>query len=115
MIYYLLFYLFYVYVRIFAFTYFNDYFTYFMLEYFKFILLFIFLMVFFFVCQFRLMHKMTGVSHGKKLRLSNLTVSLHGEENNWFWGPVNDSGLSHLLKTVYNNISHMLVCALSKR
>jgi hypothetical protein len=58
---------------------------------------------------------MIGVSHGKKLRLSNLTMSLLGEANDWFWGPVNDSGLSHLLKTWYANISHGLVCALSER
>jgi len=57
----------------------------------------------------------TGVSHRKKLRLSHLTVPLSGEENDWLWGPVNDSGLASLLKNGYDNISHMLICALPER
>ena len=89
MICYLLFYLFHVYVRILKF----------MLEYFKFISLIVFLTVFsFFVFQFQLTHKIIGVSHRKKLRLSNLIVSLSGEASDWSWGPVNDSGLAHSLR-----------------
>jgi hypothetical protein len=53
----------------------------------------------------------TCVSHGNKLRLSNLTMSLLGEVNDWFWGPVDDSDLSTLFKIGYDNISHWLVCA----
>jgi len=86
-----------------------------MLEYFKFILFIIFLTVllFFlsFVFKFQLTHTMTGVSHRKKLRLTNLIVPLLGEVNDYFWGPVNDSDLAPLLKTGYDNISHRLVCA----
>jgi len=40
----------------------------------------------------------TGVSDGKKLRLSNLTMSLPREANDWFWGPVNDFGLAPSLR-----------------
>jgi len=52
------------------------------------------LFVCFLVFQFQLTYMMTGVSHGKKLRLSNLIVSLSGHANDWLWGPVNDYGLS---------------------
>jgi len=37
---------------------------------------------------------MADVSHGKKLKLSNLTVPLSGEANDWFRGSANDSGLT---------------------
>ena len=63
-------------------------------------------------------HKITCVSHGKKLKLENLTFPLLVEENGWFWDPVNDSALTPLtpsLRPGYENISHGLVCALSKR
>jgi len=92
MICYLLFSLVNVYVTILKFTYFNDYFTYFMfmLEYFMSILLIIFLTVFLFVFvfvfQFQLSHKMTCVSHVKNLKLSNLR------------DPMNDFGLTPSLK-----------------
>jgi len=41
---------------------------------------------------------MTGVSHGKKLKLDNLTLPLPIEDNRWFWDPVNDSGLTPSLR-----------------
>jgi len=36
---------------------------------------------------------MTDVSHGKKLKLDNLTFPLPVDGNEWFWDPGNDSGL----------------------
>jgi len=59
-------------------------------------------------------HKITGVSHGKKLKLDNLSLLLPVEDNHWFWDPVNASGLTPLLKTGYENISHGVVCALTE-
>ena len=58
---------------------------------------------------------MIDVSHGNKLNLTNLRLSLLVEDNGWFWDPVNGSGLTPLLKTGYENISHGLVCALTER
>jgi len=56
-----------------------------MLEYFTFILLIILLTVLLFVIvfvfQFQLLHKVTNVSHWKKLRIPHLTVSLRREAN----------------------------------
>jgi len=57
----------------------------------------------------------TDISHGKKLRIPHLSVSLPGEANDWFWGPVNESDLAPLHNTGYDNISHRLICALSER
>jgi len=48
--------------------------------------------IFIFVLQFQKMHKMTGVSHGKKLAAESLTVSR--EVKAWFWQRVNASGLA---------------------
>jgi len=83
----------------------------FYLEYFMFILL----ISFFFVSQLQMEHKMTGASHGKKLKLSSLTLLLPVEDNGWFWNTVNASSLTPLLKTGYESISHGLVCALTER
>ncbi|RHN49885.1 putative protein-serine/threonine phosphatase [Medicago truncatula] len=59
--------------------------------------------------------KMTGVSHGKKLKLSALSLPLPVDDNRWFWDPVDTSGLRPLLLTGYESISHGLVCALAER
>jgi len=56
-----------------------------------------------------------GVSHGKKLTLSNLFMPQPRVQNQWFWDEVNASGLSPLLNIGYENISHGFVCALSER
>jgi hypothetical protein len=58
---------------------------------------------------------MTGVSHGKKLKLSALSLPLPVDDNRWFWDPVDTSGLRPLLLTGYESISHGLVCALAER
>ena len=58
---------------------------------------------------------MTGASHGKKLKLSSLTLPLRVEYNGWFWNLVNAFGLTPLLKTGYESITHGLVCALTER
>ena len=58
---------------------------------------------------------MTGVSHGKKLNLSALSLPLPVEDNRWFWDPVDASGLRPLLLTGYESISHGLVCAMAER
>jgi len=47
-----------------------------------------------FVFQFRKNHRVKGISHGKKLTLSNLFMPQSGEENQWFWNEVNASGLT---------------------
>ena len=39
----------------------------------------------FFLFQFQMDHKIISVSHGKKLKLDNLTLSLPVEDNDWFW------------------------------
>jgi hypothetical protein len=58
----------------------------------------------------------TCVSHKKKLNLSNLTVLVTRDRNEWLSTPVNASGLAppHL-KTEYYNIIHGHICALSQR
>jgi len=55
-------------------------------------------------------HKITGVSYRKKLKLDNLTFPLPVEENEWFWDPVNDSGLTPFLKTVRKHLSRTRLC-----
>ena len=58
---------------------------------------------------------MKGISHGKKLSLSQLTLPQPGIQNDWFWDEVNGFDLTHLLSIGYDNISHGFVCALSER
>jgi len=60
---------------------------------------------------------MKGISHGRKLTLSNLFMPQPGEENIWFWNEVNASGLTPppALNTGYGNISHGFICALTER
>jgi len=58
---------------------------------------------------------MTGVSHGRKLKLPALSLPLPVEANPWFWVPMDRSGLRPLLLTGYDNISHGLVCAMAER
>ena len=58
---------------------------------------------------------MKGISHGKKLGLKNLTIPQPGAQNQWFWDEVNMSGLTPLLTSVYENISHEFVCAMIER
>jgi hypothetical protein len=58
---------------------------------------------------------MTGVSHGRKLKLSALSLPLHVDDNPWFWEPVERSGLRPLILTGYESISHGLVCAMAER
>jgi len=68
-----------------------------------------------FVFQFRKEHKVKGISHERKLTLSNLFMPQPEEENQWFWNEVNASGLTPLLNTWYENISNRFICALSER
>jgi len=56
-----------------------------------------------------------GISHGKKLSITNLTLPMPGEINDWFWDQVNGSGLTPLLSSGYENISHGFVCAMTER
>jgi len=56
-----------------------------------------------------------GISHGKKLSIKNLTFPMSGEQNEWFWSEVNISGLTPLLTSGYENISHRFVCAMTER
>jgi len=56
-----------------------------------------------------------GISHGKKLSIKNLALPMLGEENEWFWSEVNMSGLTPLLSSGYENISHGFVCAMIER
>jgi len=70
---------------------------------------------FVFVFQFRKTHRVKGISHGKKLSLKNSTIPQTGEQNDWFWSEVNMSGLTPLLTSGYENISHGFVCAMSER
>jgi len=58
---------------------------------------------------------MNTVSHGRKLKLSVLSLSLPVEDNPLFWDPVDRSGLRLLLLSEYNNISHGLVCVMAER
>ena len=58
---------------------------------------------------------MKGISHGKKLSITNLTLPMPGEENFWFWDNVNGSGLTPLLSSGYENISHGFICAMTER
>ena len=58
---------------------------------------------------------MKGISHGKKLSITNLTLPMPGEENEWFWSEVNMSGLTPLLSSEYENISHGFVCGMTER
>jgi hypothetical protein len=57
----------------------------------------------------------TGVSHGKKLMLSGLSLPLSVDDNHWFWGLVDTSDLRPLLLTGYESISHGLVCVMAER
>ena len=59
--------------------------------------------------------KMNVVSHGRKLKFSVLSLPLLVEDNPWFWGLVDASGLRPLLLTGYDNISHGLVCDMAER
>jgi len=56
-----------------------------------------------------------GISHRKKLNLKNLTIPQPCAQNQWFWDEVNMSGLTPLLTSGYENISHGFVCAMSER
>ena len=58
---------------------------------------------------------MKGVSHGKKLSLTNLTLPQSGTQTSWFWDEVNASDLTPLLNSGYDSISHGFVCAFSER
>jgi len=58
---------------------------------------------------------MNVVSHGRKLKFSVLSLPLLVEDNPWFWGLVDASGLRPLLLTGYDNISHGLVCDMAER
>jgi len=58
---------------------------------------------------------MRGVSHGRKLKLSALSLPLPIKDNLWFWEPVERSGLRPLVLTRYDIISHGLVCAMAER
>jgi len=69
----------------------------------------------FFVFQLQADRKLTGVSHGRKLRLSALSLPLPEEDNPWFWNPVDASGLRPLLLTGYDIINHGLVCVMAER
>ncbi|XP_039683068.1 protein MAIN-LIKE 1-like [Medicago truncatula] len=64
---------------------------------------------------FRRKHRVKGISHGKKLSLKNLTFPMMGEQNEWFWSEMNMSGLTPLLTSGYENISHGFVCAMRER
>jgi len=55
------------------------------------------------------------VSHGRKLRLSALSLPLPEEDNPWFWNPVDASSLRPLLLAGYDIINHGLVCAMAER
>jgi len=56
-----------------------------------------------------------GISQGKKLSLKNLTLPQPDAQNEWFWSEVNMSGLTPLLTSAYENISHGFVCAMLER
>jgi len=56
-----------------------------------------------------------GISHGKKLSITNLALLMPREENDWFWDGVNMSGLTPLLSSGYENIPHGFVCAMTER
>jgi len=56
-----------------------------------------------------------GISHGKKLSLKNLTVPQQCKQNQWFWNEMNMYGLTLLLTSAYETISHEFVCAMSER
>jgi len=58
---------------------------------------------------------MTDVLHGRKLKLSALSLPLAVDDNPWFWSPVDASGLRPLLLTGYDNITHGLVCVMAER
>jgi len=57
----------------------------FYVEYFMFISCLFYLFNFFFVFQMQTNRKMTDVSHGRKLKLSALSLPLSVEANHWFW------------------------------
>jgi len=61
---------------------------------------------FVFVFQFRKKHRVS---------LKNLTIPQPCAQNQWFWDEVNMSGLTPLLTSGYENISHGFVCTMSKR
>ena len=58
---------------------------------------------------------MTGVLHGRNLRLSVLSLPLSVDDNPWFWDSVDASGLRPLLLSGYKSISHGLVCVMAER
>ena len=68
-----------------------------------------------FVFQFRKKHRVKGISQGEKSSLKNLTLPQPGAQNQWFWDEVNMSGLTPLLTSGYENISHRFVYAMSER
>jgi len=55
------------------------------------------------------------ISHEKKLSITNLTLPMPEEGNDWFWDQVNGSGLTPFPSSGYENISHGFVCAMTKR
>ena len=72
-------------------------------------------LIYFFVFQLQAERKVTGVSHGRKLKLSALSLPLPVDDNLWFCELVNTSGLRLLLLTRYESISHGLVCVRTER
>ena len=52
---------------------------------------------------------------GKKLSLKNLTIPQPCEQNQWFWDELNMPGLTPLLTSGYENISHGFVYTMSER
>jgi len=56
-----------------------------------------------------------GISHEKKLKLKNLILPSPEVQNEWFWEELNMSGLTPLLTSGYENISHEFVCAMLER
>jgi hypothetical protein len=56
-----------------------------------------------------------GILHGKKLSLKNQMIPQVCDQNEWFWSEVNMSGLTPLLTSGYENISHGFVCAMTER
>jgi len=87
--------------------------------YLMFILIIIYLTVLFVIFCFCISvskkHRVKVILHGKKLSLKNLTIPQPCEQNQWFWDEVNMSGLTPLLTSGYENISHGFVCAMSER
>lgn len=71
-------------------------------------------MIFYFYFQFRDV-VVEAIGTGKKLHETKLPRPDVVEENNWFWGPVNASGLVALLSTSYTEINKSMVTSLVER